>query len=69
MQAVERWSAKPLFADDPPEVVALAREDQRRNDPDMLATAMRGIGAGGMESLWDRLGELQYARRDRHWRA
>jgi 2-succinyl-6-hydroxy-2,4-cyclohexadiene-1-carboxylate synthase len=55
----ERWRAQPLFVDDPPEVDTLAREDQRRNDPLALAEVMRGIGAGEMESLWSRLGELR----------
>jgi 2-succinyl-6-hydroxy-2,4-cyclohexadiene-1-carboxylate synthase len=55
---VERWSAQPLFADDPPEVGALAREDQLRNDPHALARAMRGLGTGQMEPLWGRLDEL-----------
>ena len=55
---IERWSAQPLFADDPAEVGALAREDQLRNDPRALARAMRGLGTGEMESLWRRLGEL-----------
>jgi 2-succinyl-6-hydroxy-2,4-cyclohexadiene-1-carboxylate synthase len=56
---VERWSAQPLFAGDPPEVGALAREDQLRNDPHALAKAMRGLGTGEMEPLWRRLGELR----------
>ncbi len=56
---LERWSAQPLFAGDSAEVVALALEDQRRNDPHALAAAMRGLGTGEMESLWDRLEELQ----------
>lgn len=55
---IERWRTQPLFRDDPPEVGALAREDQLRNDPHALATAMRGIGTGEMEPLWQRLGEL-----------
>jgi pimeloyl-ACP methyl ester carboxylesterase len=55
---IERWAAQPLFAGDPPEVVACAREDQRRNDPRALAAAMRGIGTGEMAPLWRRLGEL-----------
>ena len=55
---IERWRAQPLFADDPPEVGARAREDQRRNRPDALAAAMRGIGAGEMHPLWPRLQEL-----------
>jgi 2-succinyl-6-hydroxy-2,4-cyclohexadiene-1-carboxylate synthase len=55
---IERWRTQPLFASDPPDVGALARADQRRNRPDALAAALRGIGTGEMESLWDRLGEL-----------
>jgi 2-succinyl-6-hydroxy-2,4-cyclohexadiene-1-carboxylate synthase len=57
-QFIERWRAQPLFAQDPPEVGRLAREDQRRNQPDALADALRGIGTGEMRPLWDRLGEL-----------
>jgi 2-succinyl-6-hydroxy-2,4-cyclohexadiene-1-carboxylate synthase len=55
---IERWRGQPLFSDDPPEVAALAREDQRRNDPRALAAAMRGIGTGEMTPLWGRLGQL-----------
>jgi 2-succinyl-6-hydroxy-2,4-cyclohexadiene-1-carboxylate synthase len=55
---IERWRTQPLFARDPPAVGRLAREDQRRNRPDALAAAMRGLGAGEMQPLWDRLGEL-----------
>jgi 2-succinyl-6-hydroxy-2,4-cyclohexadiene-1-carboxylate synthase len=58
-QFIERWRTQPLFADDPPEVGALAREDQRRNDPHALATAMRGLGPGEMQPVWSRLGELK----------
>lgn len=53
-----RWSEQPVFAGDPPDVLALAAEDQRRNDPRSLAAALRGLGAGEMDSLWARLGEL-----------
>lgn len=56
---IERWRAQPLFADEPADVGALAREDQRRNRPDALAAVLRGIGTGEMEPLWGRLGELQ----------
>jgi 2-succinyl-6-hydroxy-2,4-cyclohexadiene-1-carboxylate synthase len=56
---IERWRAQPLFADEPPDAGRLAREDQRRNRPDALAAALRGIGAGEMEPLWGRLAELQ----------
>ena len=55
---IERWRAQPLFAADPPEVSALAREDQRRNRPAALAAVLRGIGTGEMAPLWSRLGEL-----------
>jgi 2-succinyl-6-hydroxy-2,4-cyclohexadiene-1-carboxylate synthase len=55
---IERWRRQPLFAHDPPEVGALAREDQRRNRPDALAAVLRGIGVGQMQPLWDRLREL-----------
>jgi 2-succinyl-6-hydroxy-2,4-cyclohexadiene-1-carboxylate synthase len=56
---IERWRSQPLFADEPPEVGELAREDQRRNSPAALAAALRGIGTGEMEPLWARLGELE----------
>jgi 2-succinyl-6-hydroxy-2,4-cyclohexadiene-1-carboxylate synthase len=56
---IERWRTQPLFADEPPQVGALAREDQRRNRPDALAAVLRGIGTGEMEPLWDRLAELE----------
>jgi 2-succinyl-6-hydroxy-2,4-cyclohexadiene-1-carboxylate synthase len=55
---IERWRTQPLFASDPPEVGALARADHRRNRPDALAGAMRGLGAGEMQPLWGRLPEL-----------
>jgi 2-succinyl-6-hydroxy-2,4-cyclohexadiene-1-carboxylate synthase len=55
---IERWRTQPLFAADPPDVAALAREDQRRNRPEPLAAVLRGIGTGEMEPLWGRLGEL-----------
>jgi 2-succinyl-6-hydroxy-2,4-cyclohexadiene-1-carboxylate synthase len=56
---IERWRAQPLFANEPPEVGALARQDQRRNRPQALAAALRGIGSGEMTPLWDRLVELE----------
>jgi 2-succinyl-6-hydroxy-2,4-cyclohexadiene-1-carboxylate synthase len=57
-QFIDKWRSQPLFADDPPKVAALARADQRRNDPHALAKIMRGIGTGEMQPLWARLGEL-----------
>ncbi len=56
---VARWCAQPMFADDPPAVDALAREDYGRNRPDAIAAVLRGIGTGEMAPLWDRLHELK----------
>jgi len=57
-QFIERWRAQPLFAGEPPEAGERARADHRRNRPDALAAALRGLGAGHMSPLWGRLGEL-----------
>jgi 2-succinyl-6-hydroxy-2,4-cyclohexadiene-1-carboxylate synthase len=55
---VDLWMRRPLFAGTPPAAAARWREDLLRNDPVALAAVLRGIGAGVMEPLWDRLGEL-----------
>jgi len=57
-QFIEQWRTQPLFAEDPPEVSELAREDQRRNDPFALARVLRGVGTGQMRPLWGRIREL-----------
>lgn len=57
-QFIEKWRAQPLFSQDPAEVDALAREEQRRNDPNALAAVLRGVGTGEMRSLWSRLPDL-----------
>jgi 2-succinyl-6-hydroxy-2,4-cyclohexadiene-1-carboxylate synthase len=54
----ERWSRQPLFAGTPAGAAALWRADLLRNDPAALAAVLRGIGAGAMAPLWDRLAEL-----------
>ncbi len=54
----ERWTAQPLFADDPPGAIAAQRADIARQTPAGLAAALRGIGTGAMASLWPRLAEL-----------
>jgi 2-succinyl-6-hydroxy-2,4-cyclohexadiene-1-carboxylate synthase len=53
------WGAQPLFADQPERVAAAAYADRLRNTPAGLASALRGLGTGVMEPLWDRLPELQ----------
>jgi len=55
---IARWCAQPMFAQDPPAVDVLAREDYRRNRPDAIAAVLRGIGTGEMAPLWDRLAQL-----------
>jgi 2-succinyl-6-hydroxy-2,4-cyclohexadiene-1-carboxylate synthase len=52
------WTTQPLFAEDPPIARAAQRADIARCTPDGLAAALRGIGTGEMEPLWDRLPEL-----------
>jgi 2-succinyl-6-hydroxy-2,4-cyclohexadiene-1-carboxylate synthase len=54
----DRWQAQPLFAGTSPEAARWWRADLLRNDPVALADALRGIGAGDMEPLWDRLRTL-----------
>ena len=53
-----RWMAQPLFGGTPPQAAAQWRADLLDNDPAPLAAALRGVGTGAMEPLWDRLGEL-----------
>jgi 2-succinyl-6-hydroxy-2,4-cyclohexadiene-1-carboxylate synthase len=57
-QFADRWAAQPIFARTPPDAARIWREDLLRNDPRALAAALRGIGSGAMEPLWDRLAEL-----------
>jgi 2-succinyl-6-hydroxy-2,4-cyclohexadiene-1-carboxylate synthase len=56
---IERWRTQPLFATEPSEVGILARQDQRRNRPQALAAALRGIGSGEMTPMWGRLAEFE----------
>src|SRR6185503_14272 len=52
------WGAQPLFAGQPERVAAAAHADRLRNTPAGLAGALRGLGTGVMQPLWDRLPEL-----------
>ena len=53
------WTAQPLFAGDPPEAVGRWREEIGRNRPAALAASLRGLGAGALPAVWDRLGGLR----------
>ena len=55
---VDEWSAQPLLAGLPRGVAEIARDDRLRNVPAGLAAALRGIGQGATEPMWERLGEL-----------
>jgi 2-succinyl-6-hydroxy-2,4-cyclohexadiene-1-carboxylate synthase len=52
------WAAQPLFADQPAAVAAAADAERRAQTPAGLAAALRGLGAGAMAPLWERLPEL-----------
>jgi pimeloyl-ACP methyl ester carboxylesterase len=52
------WGSQGVFATQSSSVRAFAHADRLRNDPGALAVALRGLGTGVMEPLWDRLGEL-----------
>lgn len=54
---LERWLAQPLFA-----TLSVQPEDRAArlaNPPAGLARALRRLGTGAQEPLWDRLGELK----------
>jgi 2-succinyl-6-hydroxy-2,4-cyclohexadiene-1-carboxylate synthase len=53
---LERWLAGPLFATLPAE--AAGREERLANTPEGLASALRRLGTGAQEPLWDRLATL-----------
>jgi 2-succinyl-6-hydroxy-2,4-cyclohexadiene-1-carboxylate synthase len=54
---LERWLAGPLFATLPAE--AAGRDDRLANTPEGLASALRRLGTGVQEPLWDRLAILR----------
>ena len=53
---LDRWLAQPLFATLPRDAAAL---DTRERDPAVLTHALRALGQGAQEPLWDRLPELR----------
>ena len=54
---LDRWLAQPLLASLNPQPDDL--EARLANPPTGLATALRRLGTGAQEPLWDRLGELK----------
>lgn len=58
---VDSWEALPLFASQrrlPAEVRARQRAARLANSPRGLANSLRGMGAGAMRPVFDRLGEI-----------
>jgi 2-succinyl-6-hydroxy-2,4-cyclohexadiene-1-carboxylate synthase len=52
------WAGLPLWDGQPERVRAAANADRLRNTPEGLAAALRGIGTGVMDPLWDALPSL-----------
>ena len=52
------WAALPLWEGQPERVRAAANADRLRNTPEGLAAALRGLGTGVMDPLWDALPSL-----------
>jgi len=52
------WSSLPLWAGQPAGVAAAAHAERLSQSPAGLAAALRGLGTGVMEPLWDRLPRL-----------
>lgn len=58
---VARWESQPLFASQhrlPKDVQERLRAERMHQRPRGLANSLRGMGAGAMQPVWDRLGEL-----------
>jgi 2-succinyl-6-hydroxy-2,4-cyclohexadiene-1-carboxylate synthase len=70
-----RWAQTLVLAGQPADVKAAVDVDRRRNTPQGLARALRGVGTGALPSLWDRLPqvdipvELIVGARDQKFRA
>jgi 2-succinyl-6-hydroxy-2,4-cyclohexadiene-1-carboxylate synthase len=52
------WAQLPLWDGQPEAVAAAAHADRLRNAPEGLAAALRGLGTGVMDPLWDTLPSL-----------
>jgi 2-succinyl-6-hydroxy-2,4-cyclohexadiene-1-carboxylate synthase len=54
----ESWASLPLWAGQPPAVAAAAHAERLAQSPSGLAAALRALGTGVMEPLWEHLPEL-----------
>jgi 2-succinyl-6-hydroxy-2,4-cyclohexadiene-1-carboxylate synthase len=56
---VERWERQPVFATQPPELVAAQRAGRLSHEPKRLAALLRNAGQGVMPPVWKRLPSLE----------
>ena len=54
-----RWARTPVLAGMSNDVLTRVHADRLRNTPFGLARALRGLGAGALPPVWERLGELR----------
>ena len=67
---IERWRTQPLFGGEPPDVGALARDDQRRNRPEAMAAASKRRNLPvGCSARWSSVCPLAATPRDSSQRA
>jgi 2-succinyl-6-hydroxy-2,4-cyclohexadiene-1-carboxylate synthase len=57
-EVVASWERQPVFAAQPPELVATQRPGRLSHDPRLLARLLRSAGQGALEPVWDRIAEL-----------
>jgi 2-succinyl-6-hydroxy-2,4-cyclohexadiene-1-carboxylate synthase len=53
-----RWAQTPVLSGVPAQLAEQVHRDRLNNTPAGLAAALRGLGAGALPSLWDRLPKL-----------
>ena len=57
-ELARRWATTPVLAGQSPHVLAAAHADRLRSTPAGLAAALRGLGTGALDPVWERLGDL-----------
>jgi 2-succinyl-6-hydroxy-2,4-cyclohexadiene-1-carboxylate synthase len=57
-EVVARWETQPVFAGQPPELVAAQRPGRLAHRPHELAALLRSAGQGAVEPVWDELPKL-----------
>lgn len=57
-EVVARWERNPVFASQPPDLVAGQRQARLDHDPSQLARLLRSAGQGTLEPIWDSLEQI-----------